>query len=129
MSPLPAFARLSLFALGAALCAPLYAAEPSYFTFTPRFQDPDPGRRVWEKRGQLYVETLPSGRTNTFQRYKAGHVGGQPGIIVQKQGEPDFYVFIADSDAKRHELWWWRTSGDWHYMGRMENIRAPQRLD
>lgn len=129
MNTLARLLRLALFAPALVGGSPGFAAEPSYFTFTPNFKDPDPGRRIWEKRGQLYVETLPSGRTNTFQRYKPGHVGGQPGIIVQKQGEPDFYVFISDSEARKHELWWWRAQGDWHYMGRMENIRAPQRID
>ena len=105
------------------------SAQPTRFTFTPTFQDPDPGRRFWEKRGDKFVETLPSGRMNTFRIKKQGVVNGLRGTIIQKIEEPNFYVFIADSEAKRKELWWWRANGPWKFMGTMDNITAPVRID
>jgi len=74
-----------------------YAEQPTRFTFTPTFHDPDPGKREWEKRGNGYVETLPSGRVNTFRVQKTGVVNGLRGTIIQKVSEPNFFVFIADS--------------------------------
>jgi hypothetical protein len=106
-----------------------YAAQPTRFTFTPTFQDPDPGKRQWEKRGNGYVETLPSGRQNTFRVQKQGVVNGLQGTIIQKVEEPNFFVFVADSDAKRRELWWWRDKGPWKFMGHMRDVSAPVRID
>ncbi len=105
------------------------ADQPSYFTFTPHFKDPDPGKRIWEKRSPGYVETLPSGRRNTFRIKKQATVNGLHGTIVQKVEEPSFFVFIADSEAARKELWWWRDKGPWSFMGTMAQIRAPMRID
>ena len=122
-------AGLVLIALFAFMGDPVRAAQPSGFTFTPKFKDPDPGKRTWEKQGNRYIETLPSGRANTFRVWKETTVKGLNGTIVQKVEEPNFYVFIADSEAARPELWWWRDKGPWNFMGRMENIRAPHRID
>ena len=104
-------------------------AQPTRFTFTPTFKDPDPGKRQWEKRGNRYVETLPSGRLNTFRVQKQGVVNGLKGTILQKIEEPNFYVFVADSEAKRMELWWWRDKGPWKFMGVMKEVSAPVRID
>ena len=106
-----------------------YADQPTRFTFTPTFRDPDPGTRHWERRGTMYVETLPSGRTNTFRVQKTGVVNGLRGFILQKIEEPNFFVFVADSEAARMELWWWRDSGPWKFMGVMRNVSAPVRID
>ncbi len=106
-----------------------HGAQPTRFTFTPTFQDPDPGKRQWEKRGNQYVEMLPSGRANTFTIQKQGVVNGLNGTILQKVGEPNFFVFLADSEAKRPELWWWRDKGPWKFMGVMKDVSAPQRID
>lgn len=54
---------------------------------------------------------------------------GQRGSIIQKVEEPNFFVFIADGDAERMELWWWRDKGPWNFMGRMDNVSAPRRID
>ena len=105
------------------------AAQPTRFTFTPTFQDPDPGKRQWEQWGSGYREILPSGRINTFKVQKQGTLQGLQGTIVEKVEEPDFFVFIADSDAPRKELWWWRNKGPWKFMGLMKDISAPQRID
>jgi hypothetical protein len=107
----------------------IQAAQPTRFTFTPTFQDPDPGKRQWEKRGNRYVETLPSGRLNTFRVQKEGTVNGLKGTILQKIEEPNFYVFVADSKAKRKELWWWRDKAPWKFMGIMKDVVAPVRFD
>ncbi len=104
------------------------AVQPTHFTFTPRFQDPDPGKRIWAMQGSQYVETLPSGRRNTFRVKKPGTVHGQAGTIIQKIEEPNFYVFIADTDAPRKELWWWRDKGPWNFMGNMQDV-MPVRID
>lgn len=125
-STLPAL--LAALALVSAV-APALADPPSYFTFTPRFKDPEPGKRIWEKKPPGYVETLPSGRKNTFRVQKQATVKGQRGSIIQKVEEPNFFVFIADGDAERMELWWWRDKGPWNYMGRMDNLSAPRRID
>ena len=106
-----------------------YAEQPTRFTFTPAFQDPDPGKRQWEKRGNEYVEILPSGRRNTFKIQKQAVVHGLKGTILQKVSEPNFYVFVADSEAKRLELWWWRDKGPWKFMGVMRDVSAPHRID
>jgi len=106
-----------------------YAEQPTHFTFTPTFRDPDPGKRQWEKRGNGYVETLPSGRVNTFKVRKAGVVNGQRGTILQKVEEPNFFVFVADAEAARKELWWWRDKAPWQFMGHMKEISAPGRFD
>ena len=106
-------------------CEQAYAAQPTRFTFTPTFKDPDPGKRSWEKQGTNYVETLPSGRVNTFRIQKQGVVNGLRGTIVQKIAEPNLFVFIADSEAKRKELWFWRDKGPWKLMGVMKDISVP----
>jgi hypothetical protein len=106
-----------------------HAAQPTRFTFTPTFQDPDPGKRQWEKRGNGYVETLPSGRLNNFRIQKQAVVNKQNGTILQKIEEPNFFVFVADSQAKRKELWWWRDGGPWKFMGVMKDVSAPVRID
>jgi len=106
-----------------------YAAQPTRFTFTPTFRDPDPGKRMWEKQGNNYVERLPSGRVNTFRVQKQGTVNGLRGTIVQKIEEPNFFVFIADSESRRKELWWWRDNAPWHFMGVMKDVSAPGRFD
>jgi hypothetical protein len=103
--------------------------QPTRFTFTPTFEDPDPGKRQWEKHGNRYVETLPSGRLDRFQVQKQGVVDGLKGTILQKIEEPNFYVFVADSDARRKELWWWRDKGPWKFMGIMKNVSAPVPID
>ena len=108
---------------------PVYAEQPTRFTFTPTFHDPDPGKREWEKSGNGYVETLPSGRVNTFRVQKAGVVNGLRGTIIQKVSEPHFFVFVADSQAARKELWWWRSPGPWQFMGHMRDVSAPGRFD
>jgi len=123
------FVNLLATILLSSVLAQVNAAQPTRFTFTPRFQDPDPGRRAWEKRGDKYIETLPSGRVNTFRIQKQGVVNGLNGTIIQKIAEPNFYVFIADSEAKRKELWWWRDKGPWKFMGTMDNVSAPVRID
>jgi hypothetical protein len=105
------------------------AGQPTRFTFTPTFKDPDPGTRQWEKWGGGYRETLPSGRVNTFKVQKQGTVHGLRGTIVEKIEEPNFFVFIADSEAGRKELWWWRDPGPWNLMDLMEHVSAPQRID
>jgi len=123
----------SLFALLSASClfisSGAVAEQPTSFTFTPTFKDPDPGKRHWEKWHGGYREILPSGRVNTFKIEKQASVEGLHGTIVRKVEEPDFFVFIADSDAPRKQLWWWRHSGSWNYMGVMKEISAPQRID
>jgi hypothetical protein len=106
-----------------------YAAQPTRFTFTPTFQDPDPGKRQWEKRGNEYIEILPSGRRNMFRIQKQGTVNGLKGTILQKIGEPNFFVFVADSEATRPQLWWWRDKGPWKFMGIMKDVSAPVRFD
>ena len=107
-----------------------HAAQPTRFTFTPTFKDTDPGKRQWEKRGNTYVETLPSGRLNTFRVQKEGVVNGLKGTILQKIEEPEFlHVFVADSEAQRKELWWWRDKGPWKFMGIMKDVSAPVRID
>ena len=60
---------------------------------------------------------------------KQGTVDGLRGTIVRKVEEPNFFVFIADSDAPRKELLWWRHPGPWNHMGVMKEISAPQRID
>ncbi len=122
--PLLIAALMSPFALQS-----VRAEQPTYFTFTPKFQDPDPGKRIWEWRGSYWTETLPSGRHNTFRPQKRGTVNGFHGAILQKVEEPNFFVFVADAESKRKELWWWRDQGPWKFMGFMENMRAPQRID
>ena len=102
-----------------------HAVQPTRFTFTPTFKDPDPGKRQWEGHGNRYVETLPSGRLNTFQVQKVGKVNGLLGTILQKIEEPDFFVFVADSEAERKELWWWRGKGPWKFMGIMRDVIVP----
>ena len=124
----------SILALAAALtlafASPFALAyPPTYFTFTPHFKDPDPGKRIWEKKPPGYVETLPSGRKNTFRIQKETTVHGQRGLILQKVEEPNFLVFIADGDASRMDLWWWRDKGPWNYMGGMDNVSAPHNID
>jgi hypothetical protein len=106
-----------------------FADQPIRFTFTPTFKDPDPGKRHWEQKGTGYVETLPSGRVNTFRFNKAGKVHGLRGIILQKVEEPNFFVFIADSKAARPELWWWRNKAPWNFMGYMREVIVPGRFD
>jgi hypothetical protein len=106
-----------------------YPAQPIRFTFTPTFKDPDPGKRQWEQKGDKYVETLPSGRVNTFRVQKQGTVNQLKGTILQKIEEPNFYVFIADSESKRKELWWWRDKGPWKFMGIMKDISVPGKFD
>jgi hypothetical protein len=46
------------------------AYPPTYFMFTPHLKEPDPGKRIWEKKPPCYVETLPSGRKNAFRIQK-----------------------------------------------------------
>jgi eukaryotic-like serine/threonine-protein kinase len=106
-----------------------HAAQPTRFTFTPTFKDPDPGKRQWEKSGNRYVETLPSGRVNTFHVQKEGVVNGLKGTILQKIEEPNFFVFVADSEAAQKQLWWWRDTGPWKFMGIMKDVSAPVRID
>jgi hypothetical protein len=106
-----------------------FAFPQTRFTFTPTFRDPDPGTRHWDKTAIGYTETLPSGRLNTFRLNKPGKVHGQRGLILQKIEEPNFFVFIADSEAARPELWWWRDKGPWNFMGVMRNVSAPVRID
>lgn len=106
-----------------------FAFQPDSFTFTPTFKDPDPGKRQWEKKGNSYVEKLPSGKVNNFKVEKEEHVNGLPGVVLRKVEEPNFFVFIADSEAARPELWWWRDKGPWNFMGVMKDVRAPVRID
>src|SRR5882757_1030585 len=105
------------------------AFQPNSFTFTPTFKDPDPGKRQWEKTGNGYVEKLPSGRLNNFKLEKESHVHGLAGVVLRKVEEPNFFVFIADSQAARPELYWWRDKGPWNFMGVMKDVRAPQNFD
>jgi hypothetical protein len=106
------------------------AFQPTRFTFTPTFKDPDPGMRHWERTGTGYVERLPSGRVNTFRVYKdGGTVNGLKGTILEKVEESNFFVFVADSEAARKELWWSRNGAPWAFMGVMKNISAPVRID
>jgi hypothetical protein len=105
----------------------LVSAGPRAHAAQP--QDPDPGKREWEKRGTGYVETLPSGRRNTIRVQKQGVVNKLKGTILQKIEEPNFFVFVADSEAKRKELWWWRDKGPWKFMGVMKDVSAPVRID
>jgi hypothetical protein len=107
-----------------------WAEQPTRFTFTPTFRDPDPGKRQWERWGENgYREILPSGRTNTFTVQKQAAVKRMRGIIIQKVSEPNFFVFIPDSSENRRELWWWRNPGPWNFMGKMRDVVAPQRID
>ncbi len=122
-------AVIALLALAVLLPAGARAFEPTRFTFTPTFKDPDPGKRHWEKQGRGYVEKLPSGRANTFRIQKQGTVHGLKGTILQKIEEPNFFVFVADSEASRKELWWWRDKGPWNFMGVMRDVSAPVRID
>ncbi len=100
------------------------ADQPTRFTFTPTFQDPDPGKRVWEQWGNGYREILPSGRVNIFTTVRRD----ARGTTVKKTTEPNFFVFIPDSNAKPR-LYWARTPGPWNFMGVMKDVSAPQRID
>src|SRR4051794_22406089 len=106
-----------------------FAFQPTRFTFTPTFRDPDPGKRHWEHTGNSYVERLPSGRVNPFRVNQGGKVHGLKGTNLQKVEEPNFFVFVADSEAARPELWWWRDKGPWNFMGVMREVSAPVRID
>jgi hypothetical protein len=106
------------------------AEQPTRFTFTPTFRDPDPGKRQWERWGETgYREILPSGRSNLFRVQKQATVKGMRGSIIQKLSEPDFFVFIPDSTERSKELWWWRSPGPWNLLGKMRDVVAPQRID
>jgi hypothetical protein len=124
--------HIGQFALLMALWLPieqqLCAEDPTRFTFTPTFKDPEPGKRQWEKSGTTYVEILPSGRRNTFRVQKRASVHGLKGIILQKIDEPNFFVFVADSESPRPELWWWRDKGPWNFMGLMRDVQVPMSL-
>jgi hypothetical protein len=106
-----------------------YAEQPTSFSFTPTFRDPDPGTRQWERRGNGYVETLPSGRVNTFRIQKPGVVHGLKGTILQKVEDPHFFVFLADSKAARQEMYWWKGGPAWQFLGLMKEGSAPGRFD
>jgi hypothetical protein len=118
--------RPILMALGFGLLTGWHARaeQPTRFTFTPTFQDPDPGKRHWEKWQGGYREILPSGRVNTFKIVKVD----SRGTTVKKDGEPNFFVFIPDSQAQP-KLFWVRSPGSWNYMGVMKDVSAPQRID
>ena len=47
---------------------------------------------------------------------------------MQKTTEPNFFVFISDSNAQP-KLYWKRTPGSGNYMGVMKDVIAPQRID
>jgi hypothetical protein len=127
------FSKRTFAVLGISILAAVaqlaYAEQPTRFTFTPTFQDPDSGKRNWEKQGNGYTETLPSGKVNHFRIQKQGLVNGLKGTILQKIEEANFFVFVADSEAQRKELWWWRDKGPWKFMGVMRDLIAPVRID
>ena len=93
-----------LSALSLMIASSALADQPTSFSFTPTFKDPDPGKRQWEKWRGGYREVLPSGRTNTFKIEKEGKVQGLHGTIVRKVEEPNFFVFIADSNEQKKQL-------------------------
>jgi hypothetical protein len=123
------FGPVAMLAIALLGGSPAFAFQPNSFTFTPTFKDPDPGKRQWEKTGNGYVEKLPSGRVNNFKLEKEQHVKGLLGVVLRKVEEPNFFVFIADSEAARPELWWWRDKGPWNFMGVMKDVSAPHNLD
>jgi hypothetical protein len=45
------------------------ADQPTRFTFTPTFQDPDPGKRQWERWGRTGIRKLCPQGPNLYGRF------------------------------------------------------------
>jgi hypothetical protein len=77
---------------------------------------------------EIAPKSIPTQIATAPRVKKPGTVNGLSGTIIQKIEEPNFYVFIADSDSQRKELWWWRDKGPWNFMGNTQNV-MPVRFD
>jgi hypothetical protein len=97
--------------------------SPSHFYFLYGFQ-PSPGRRDWTRVSTTeWVETYPDGQFTQFTIASSANVEGCDGTVATSDAESTFEVFIPNKDC---ELLWARfrhSSGQWLYLGQMQDIQ------
>jgi hypothetical protein len=96
--------------------------QPRSFEWTYKFNDPEPGVRVWTRDGITWSERYPSGLVTQFRAIGRATVDGTSGTVVQPVTDPNRQIFIPDRGSQK--MWLWLRHGDvkWGFMGAMEKV-------
>lgn len=96
--------------------------QPRSFQWTYKFNDPEPGVRVWTRDGVTWSERYPSGLVTQFRAIGRATVEGTSGTVVQPVTNSNRQIFIPDRGSQK--MWLWLRHGDvkWAFMGAMETI-------
>ncbi|MCW1887334.1 serine/threonine-protein kinase [Luteolibacter flavescens] len=102
------------------------AAEPvdnSPASFTYNYTFDDPGKRVWQREGEHWTETQPSGKTNRFRIVRRLRVNNISGTQIDALSG-GLSVFIPDRGTPLPGVLMMRTKpGPWGRLGEIGDIR------
>jgi hypothetical protein len=95
----------------------------SYFTWEYDFE-PEPGTRVWSRKGSSWSERYPSGKVaKVFDTISNGSVKGCAGQLVSRTADPSFEVFLPNKGCPKMVALFRRDMGPWGAMGSMREVR------
>ena len=95
----------------------------SYFTWTYNFE-PEPGQRVWSRKGSRWSERYPSGKVaKVYDTVVPGAVQGCRGQLASHKADPGFEVFIPNVGCPRMVALFRRDMGAWSQLGPMRDVR------
>lgn len=95
----------------------------SYFTWTYDFE-PEPGQRVWSRKGTRWSERYPSGKVaKVYNTVVNGTVKGCPGQLASHTADPGFEVFIPNKGCGTMMALFRRDMGAWNGLGQMRDVR------
>ncbi|MFZ6692682.1 hypothetical protein [Undibacterium sp. SXout20W] len=81
------------------------------------------GRREWRMINQnRWLEVYPDGSIQRFDVQEVAQLGGCNGMLVAKESERDFQIFIPFNGCEKMWLRFRRGSGEWLWLGEMKEI-------
>jgi tetratricopeptide (TPR) repeat protein len=95
---------------------------PTKFAFTYK-HPPDPGRRIWARKGITWTETQPSGVQNVYVIAGPTTVNEVEGSELRRSDGSSTTLFVPYRESKgTKKLLIKGSSGRWGYLGTMEEI-------
>jgi hypothetical protein len=103
---------------------PISGAEkaPVRFVFNYGFE-PDPGQRIWIRKGDTWTETQPSGVQNDYLVTGTVIVEGNEGSELKRADGSNLRLFIPHRDTPGSKrMMMMQPPGQWRNIGKIENI-------
>ncbi len=82
-----------------------------------------PGRREWRMVNQnRWLEVYPDGRAQAYAVREVAQLGNCSGMLVAKEMEQDFQIFIPFNGCEKMWLRFRRGNGNWMWLGEMKEV-------